>query len=398
MALVQLMAKGVQDVPLTSSPQFSLFKQQHKRHTPFAVEWAEESFLGEAKYGQRCVVEINKASDLVRNIILEATMTRTGKTFFPMEELIELVEIFIGGVKVTHYDSTWCRIYDEMYRPFEEQMAYREMCDFTNEPMGNTKTLRIPLLFWFNRHAAQALPLIALAYSTVEIVFHFAKSVRGVDTSTDPNFRVHVERIFLDNKERALFGKCKHSYMFEQLQMHKSPTLDIQQKDSQLLKLNLPFNHPTKSLIFCFTAPWEHGVFASSLLPYESREVYGILKSAKLVINGVDRQEEKSGSWLRNVENFLRLGTTPSVGVYSMHFCLHPRDSITPSGSLNMSQFESELFLTLKSTTALTTDEVKNVDAETVQAATALSYINLYAVNWNQLNITQGMAGVRWSN
>jgi len=400
MALLQLAATGPQDTRLTGDPQLSLFKSKHTRHTPFAVEWTEESFQNEAKFGQRCTVEIAKNSDLVKNIVVEATMKRVGDTFFPMEELLQHVEVWIGGTKIAEYDNTWMRIFDELYRnTMEEQLAYREMTSFTNEPLHNTKTMRIPLLFWFNRTTSQALPLISLAYSPVEIVFQFAPSVQGVDMSIDPMIKVYAERIFLSNEERTKFAKAKHTYLIERVQMHKTSTIHIQSTDSkQNLHIDLPLNHPTKSLVWAFVHPTKHGVFNSSLVPFENRECFGILRSARLLINGQERQEEKSGSWLRNVENYCRIGNTPSVGIYSMHFCMNPHDPIQPSGSLNLSALDATLMMRLKSTTATTPDHVINVEEETVAAAKELNYLHLYGVHWNEFTVQKGMAGIRWSN
>jgi hypothetical protein len=400
MALLQLAATGPQDMRLTSEPQFSLFKSRHKRHTPFAVEWTEEAFQNEAKLGQRCTLELGQSSDLVKNIVVEATMKKVGDTFYPMEELLQSVELWIGGNKIAEYDSTWIRIFDEMYRTtMEEQLAYREMTGFTNEPVYNTKTLRIPLLFWFCRSTAQALPLIALSYSPVEIVFHFASSIRGIDTTLDPMIKAYVERIYLGNEERTQFAKAKHSYLIERVQMHTTSTLHVHAPGSkQNLQIDLPLNHPTKSLVFVFVYPEKHGVFASSLVPFENRECFGVLRSATLLVNGQERQEEKSGSWLRNVENYLRLGSTPSVGVYAMHFCMKPHDPLQPSGSLNMSQLDGKLLLTLKKTDAPTPDAITNVEEETVDDAKQLNYVHIYGVHWNELNIQKGMAGLRWSN
>lgn len=399
MALLQLAATGPQDTRLTSDPQTSLFRSKYKRHTPFAVEWMEESFQNEAKLGKRCTLEIAKSSDLLKNVVIEATMKKVGNTFYPMEELLQNVELWIGGIKIAEYDSTWIRIFDELYRTsMEEQLAYREMTGFTNEPLYNTKTMRIPLLFWFCRNTSQALPLIALSYSTVEIVFHFAETIQGVDTSIDPMIKAYVERIYLGNEERTLFAKAKHSYLIERVHMHRTSTLQIQTaQNKQYLQVDLPHNHPTKSLIFAFVNG-THGVFSSSLRPFENRECYGALRSARLMVNGQERQEDKSGSWLRNVENYLRVGNTPSVGVYAMHFCMKPTDSTQPSGSINLSQLEAKLLLRLKTMNATLADHVLNVEEETVTDATELNYLHIYNVHWNQLEIQKGMAGIKWSN
>jgi hypothetical protein len=210
--------------------------------------------------------------------------------------------------------------------------------------------------------------------------------------------KVYVERIYLGNEERTQFAKAKHSYLIERVQMHTTTTTQATQDVKQHLSVDLPLNHPTKSLVFVFVDPKQHGVFASSLQPFENMECFGVLKSARLLVNGQERQEEKSGSWLRNVENYLRLGNTPSVGVYAMHFCMKPHDPVQPTGSLNMSQLEGKLLLKLKKTGVDTFQEITNVEEETVNDAKHLNYLHIYGVHWNELNIQKGMAGLRWSN
>jgi hypothetical protein len=397
MALLQLAAKGEQDKLLTSNPQTSLFKSTYKRHTPFQTEWVQETINGTATFGQRCTIPIPKTSDLVRNIVLEATMKRTGDTFYCMEEFVDGIELLIGGVKVASYDRTWSRVYDELYRSLDEQMAYREMTDFSHEPIGNVKRLRLPLIFWFCRTTSQALPLISVPYAQVELVLHLNKQVKGIDMTVDPSMSIHLERVFLGPDERRIFARSTLRYLVEQVQMAHSATLSIENKQ-KVLRFPLDFNHPTKSLVFVLTNPQMHGVFSASLLPLENREAAGPVKGAKLIINGKDVQEEKSGSWLRNVDNFLLMKSSPSVGIYTMHFCTQPQHPTQPSGSLNLSEVESELFIRLKSMDATLMDNIVNIDDETLKDATELTHLYVYGQSWNQLVFSNGMAGITWSN
>ena len=48
--LLQLVAKGPQDIFLTGNPQITFFKKVYKKHTDFAVEQMQQLFLGERRF------------------------------------------------------------------------------------------------------------------------------------------------------------------------------------------------------------------------------------------------------------------------------------------------------------------------------------------------------------
>ena len=69
-ALLELVAKGSQDIFLTGNPNTTYFKSVYKRHTNFSIESIEQSIDGEVNFGKKFVCEISR-SDLLSSIILK---------------------------------------------------------------------------------------------------------------------------------------------------------------------------------------------------------------------------------------------------------------------------------------------------------------------------------------
>ena len=401
MALVQLIAQGPQDELLTARPQTSFFRSVYRRPTPFADEWKDQVFAGTASFGSRAVVKIGRLGDLVHRCMLQMTFRRTGPTFYPAEAFVKSVELWIGGQLIDTHDATFFRLYDEIYRTEDARMAYREMTDFTTETVGTTKTMYLPLLFFFCRDVSLSLAMISLQYHDVELVFQFADEVDGVDMSLDPMPTLVCQYFYLDNDERRLFSQSQRELLIEQLQVYTTD-IAISTGDKATQHLELRFNHPVKSLLWACVHPTKHGVFTGSMVGLEPQEVYAPLHSAKLLIDGVERAEVRTGSWLRLVEAFARTRQIPSAGVYSMHFCMHPGSVTAPSGSLNFSRLHGVMTMTFKravpGTNTQNRAQIADPAEETVEGATALTRLVMYAQSWNQLTIRSGMAGLLWSN
>ena len=397
MALLQLAAQGQQDAMLTGEPSHSFFRSVYRKPTPFATEFRDQVFAGNAGWGKRAVVTVSRLGDLVHTCLLQATFKKTGATFYPIEALVTNVELQIGGIKIDSMDGTWFRVFDELYRDEDQRQAYREMADFSSDQVGTTKTLLLPLLFFFNRSMSHALPLIALSLQEVDIIFTFADSVDGVDMSVEPNPRLVCEYIYLSPTERRLMASTRHTFLIEQLQTIRSP-IEVKTEETQR-RVDLNFNHPCKALVWTFVHPSKHGVFTGSGEGLEYSELCGPMKTAKLLVNNLERCEARPGSWYRIVDSFARNRQIPSVGIYSINFCLGPGDCTKPSGSLNLSRVDAALHLTTKKVVpGATRVSVLDEDSETIPGAAALDTVRIYAQTWNQLLLHNGMAGLRWTN
>jgi hypothetical protein len=247
-ALMQLVAYGAQDVYLTGNPQMTYWKVVYRRCTNFAMESIEQVFNGQGDFGSYVQCVVGRNGDLIHNTFLVVTLPEIdccwsmppcitlgepdpdGSTHanaaaariawilgprgkdanwarwidYPGENLIDYVEVDIGGTIIDRQYGEWMHIWNQLTLTNEKREGYHKMIGHTTEltylTMGrapaNSKcvcckqqcegcagpcntcafrcnlpetTLYIPLLFWFCRNPGLALPLIALQYHEVKI-------------------------------------------------------------------------------------------------------------------------------------------------------------------------------------------------------------------------------------
>lgn len=393
MAHLQLAARSVQDAALEGDdPSQSFFENGFERHTRFATDHRTLVFKGDASFGHRCAISLDRLGDLVHAVTIVATIRRgPGEAWYPMEALCERVSVWIGGQKIDEHTSTYFRLYDELHRDADERQAYSTMTNFdTDDPEGCVRTLYLPLLFWFTRDPAKALPLIALPYADVEIVVDLAREVAGVDVTHAPTIGISVEYIFLNDAERALVASAERTLLIEVLQLHEEHV--TVGPDVATHKVELTFNHPCRSLLWCFRGD-RHGVFTASGTPLERVEAYAPLLEARILISGHVRARHRPGPWYRAVTSLGTRGRAPSAGVYTWDACLDPT-APGPTGSINMSALDGvALYLTTKRiSTALTGED------EGAPGMANLHTVSVFAPSWNWLVFKEGMAGLKFSS
>ena len=75
--LMQLVAYGAQDVYLTGNPQITFFKVVYRRHTNFSMESIQQTFTGNAGFGNRVSATVSRNGDLVGKMYLRSFVTAT---------------------------------------------------------------------------------------------------------------------------------------------------------------------------------------------------------------------------------------------------------------------------------------------------------------------------------
>lgn len=413
---MQLVAYGAQDIYLTGNPQITFFKVVYRRHTNFATESIEQTFNGTAGFGKKVSCTISRNGDLITDVFLEIVMTKTAgaKSWWPAEALIKEVELEIGGQRIDKHNSTWFRIYDELFRKGEDAAAYDRMVDFNDEEQAATganvkKRFFLPLIFFFNRNPGLALPLIALQYHEVKLNFTFEDTTimadAGINTAISPDVKLYVDYVYLDTDERRRFAQVSHEYLITQVQHTGDETSAISATNNSTQNLRLNFNHPCKYLTWVFANPSKHGHFAGNA---ESRnvdsELLAPLARAKLQLNGHDRSSERSGSYFNYTQPYQYLQSRPRAGVYLYSFALKP-DEHQPSGTCNMSRIDNATLVLNYKKAIANASSVANVlvTASTYDEAAAgendkLTALRVYAENYNVLRIMSGMGGLAYSN
>jgi hypothetical protein len=181
--LMELIARGVQDIFLIGNPQITFFKAVYRRHTNFAVQPILQTIDGTTDFGKKVTCKISRSGDLLSQLWLELDMPLlTAVSGSPISwvnslghALIEYVEIQIGGQTIDKQYGEWMEIWSELAMPESYQNGYGNMVSkydsFTT--VTGPITLYIPFQFWFCRDIGLALPLISLQYHEVEVLIKF---------------------------------------------------------------------------------------------------------------------------------------------------------------------------------------------------------------------------------
>ena len=474
-ALLELVAKGSQDIFLTGNPNTTYFKSVYKRHTNFSTESIPQSIDGSPNFGTKFETEISRSGDLLSSIIIEVDLPKLegkrGKNIYWVDaighHLIKEVRIEIGEQEIDRHYGEWLEIWSELTIPESKRAGYNSMIG-KGIQINEEKTLFIPLQFWFCRDYGLALPLISLQYHTVKLIIEFnsfetcwqkefstyylTKSGNTVNINTSKNekvstlfsdlgnlsdgldhyynmellwddgtssrvssrvrdnelllqndsledktgyaylieeeplinyslvdTRIYADYIFLDTGERKFFAQTKHMYLIEQLQSNGENEYSAGQESN---KINLEFNHPVKEIY------WVNNIHFNKKLNLSFNYSDSIdtsynpgnpVVNTELLLNGQERFTKRKGDYFRLVVPYQKHTRAPSDFIYVYSFCLKPEEH-QPSGTCNFSRLDdAELVINYKSTLP---------DLNT----------HVYALNYNMLNVVNGMGGLAYSN
>lgn len=396
-SLMQLVAVGAQDVPLIGNPQMTYFKNVFKRYTNFSLESIPLPFNQQVDFGRKVTCLIDRKGDLVSDMVLEIKLPALPEGISWINgighHLIQKVELYIGGEIVDTIYGGFLDIHSELTLPESKRSGYYQMVGkyhhFTRYSQDNeTKTLYIPLPFWFCKNYGQSLPLIALQYHDVKIDVYlnsFSKMwYSGTSMSNKPsevsitNAQVYCDYIFLDTKERRYFAMNPHSYLIEQHQINSQNPVLYQ---SPLSKAELSLNLPVKELYWVYQAnsasttnDWSNYSYTmdNDQNPSKAKEP---INTVGLRINGYERFEPREGSYFRLFQPFKHHTSITNKYIYSYSFSLHPEKG-QPSGAIDFSWINSA-FMEFSHLTDILQGN-----------------ITIYAINYNYLQITNGMASL----
>jgi len=186
-----LVSYGEENIVLSENPQITFFKIIYRRYTNFSIETIKTNFLYEAKFGKKYSVEIPKIGDLINKmwlilelpeipIIYDLNNNIDNKIKFKWTKklayaIIDYVEIEIGNQIISRLWGEWMNVLEEL--------NWNNFNGTLDEYIGNTpdlttykflknnfesKTLYVPLFFWFCNNSGQSLPLLCLEYNTVK--------------------------------------------------------------------------------------------------------------------------------------------------------------------------------------------------------------------------------------
>jgi hypothetical protein len=421
--LLQLVARGKQDVFLTGNPQMTWFKMVYRRYTNFAIESQPMYFDGTPDFGKRITCRVPCRGDLLSQIVLEVTLPAlyltTGDAVSYVNSighaLIQEISVEIGEQEIDRQNGEWMEIWSSYTTTGDKRSGFNNMIgkvDGYNPPnFFGPQKLYIPLRFWFCGNPGLALPLTALQYHPVRINLTLRPLSQmfyspGLSTPECTTLEIKPasitelmlwgDYIYLDVEEKRRFVSSAHEYLIEQVQY--TAALPIAPGATSSI-LRLEFNHPIREIFWLVQRDdmtRYHEFFNySSLGIYEPGVRQDILQDAVLQLDGFDRFQLRNAGYFRLVQPWQHHTVIPEdFFVYSYSFCLEP-ESAQPSGSMNASRMDS-IALSINLVPAVVTPVRIPPAPGTVAPCPPPGTLHsrVYGINHNVLRIVDGFGGV----
>lgn len=406
--LLQLVAKGKQDVFLTGNPQMTWFKMVYRRYTDFAIESQPMYFDGTPDFGKKITCNVPRRGDLLSQVVMEVTLpalklldgTPVSYANSIGHALIQEITLEIGEQQIDRQTGEWMEIWSNYTTTKDKQTGFYNMIGkvdgYSPPTLFGPLKLYIPLRFWFCRNPGLALPLLALQYHPIRInltlrplnQLFFTQALTTPECTTLQVSPVSIsdlmlwgDYVYLDVEERRRFVSSTHEYLIEQVQ-YTAPMAIAPGASSASLRLEL--NHPIREMFWFVKRDdmvrYNEFFNYSSLGTFEVGTRQDILADAVLQLDGFDRFQVRDAGYFRLVQPWQYHTVVPEDNfVYSYSFALRPEDA-QPSGSMNASRLDS-IVLQI------------NLNANLVNALGTLS-TRVYAINHNVLRIADGFGGI----
>lgn len=429
----------------TGNPNLTFFKNIYRTHSRFALDSltlnmnrTTLNFFTQTEV--RCKIERN--GDLVTNMYLTFELPdifcdgRTVPNFRWIENMaqacVDSYYLIVGGAVVDRQYGEWLHLWHHLSMSSDKRTLYDQMTGNTPDvydPDSNTfytaikplvlkkfpyasgydvptikgRRVYLPLDFWFCRDSSLALPLVALQYAPVEVVFvmrplielyqvyytkngvtdwyapsetepshalmKFLDPAKGLvisNTLVDMKVALETTYVVLDIDERTYFALKPIDYLMTQLT--RVDTDGIVENNAVTIALS----NPVTEVIWVLKRSDQH--LKNQWFTYTSSN-RNILKTGQLLFNGYARTPEKDAAFFELLQPF-QYHNRYKQGVYCYSFALNPQDISQPSGHANMSRVTKfQLYLTVE------------------PPPEGITYtLSVYAVNMNFLRTGSGLA------
>lgn len=187
MSIVELVAKGKEDLFLTENPQMTFFKAVYRRNTIFTIQQIPQTFLNTPNFGKKVPCIINRIGDLIKNITLIITLPSISQIYNIDQTvdkntkfawirkigfgIIKNIEIKIGNKVIQQFTGEWINCWYQLNKHDEEinKMIGNIPELFNYDNQKDEYKLFIPIPFWFSKSPSLSLPLCCLKNHNVEI-------------------------------------------------------------------------------------------------------------------------------------------------------------------------------------------------------------------------------------
>ena len=367
-----------QESYLTSTPTVNFFTSVYNQYYNFVYESIRIPLHSDAKFGNKTNVIIPNKGHLLSKLFLEIKLPQLNKidgTFLSWCDTVgyaifsQPIELMIGGVIV---DRLYPKCMDMMNELSSESkriginrmILKSDMWRSTLYNATQTGILTIPLSFWFCNNYSLALPICMMTSQEIQINFSFNTfdnlinydGILGYDRNISiPEIldsRLIIEYIFIDDKLLNIYKSNPLRFLIEQ---QTSNSREQFPAGTSIINTHLYFENSSKYILFALVSQENidsNNHFNYSLPDY-SNNYYTILNQSsgtvrpfitdvQLLLNGTTLYEDYLP------ESFFRNSTPMNVAnrisdkhMYLYPFCLNSNNILQPTGSLNLTNFDS---------------------------------------------------------
>lgn len=461
--LTQLVSLGAMDKFLSQNPTITLWRFRYAKHTHFVFEPILQCIVG-SRFGAEVQVSLNRTGDLLHFAYLQITIPGiigcpllNGREEYPApnpcdpcddgEETLncynpngggcgspepicnvaaicsgtnepychwinaigqfiaERVSVVIGGQVIdTMYNDylfMWEELAGQPGKRLTEMIGKRCTVKQLIEDSKVSRTLYVPLPFWFTYNTGNALALVSLQFHTVQIIVQLANLQRCIQTSapvevegglqvvqvkncrnglpiTDTDITVNFEGlyVYLDRAERDRFAASSFEQLMNAVQRFSMPMVANSQAH-----LAINFNHPVIELIWAVRRAKQ--AEKNNYFNYSGKWGRDPINHVQLILNGNDRFSRREGRYFRLVVPFQWHTLIPDNFIYCFSFATEP-EKMQPTGSCNFSRIDNAEFVFAMQ------DELA-ADSESVNTL-------VFARNWQVFKYRQGLGGIAFAN
>lgn len=212
-----------------------------------------------------------------------------------------------------------------------------------------TRTLYVPLPFYFTQTPGNALPLVAVMFSGVQLVIEFEQLINCIVSSgpgVQPvlcngggpigfgHLRAAIDgtQIILDIMERDRFATTWFDQLITQVQaLYTSSCCQV---------ARIPIAFGTFAVEFFWAVRRKCQENANNWFNYSGIGGKDPIIAAEIDINNTPRQAMREATWYRLVQPYQFHTLIPEAFIYNYSFALYPEEA-QPSGGINLARMES---------------------------------------------------------
>lgn len=422
--LTELSAIGVQDQYTSVDPEMTYWQGEYMRPAKFSREPIDNLFTPQLKFGNTAVCTINRNGDLVKDMWLRLKFPKLADASGNQLQdesgdglsawvngaghaAIETISVEIGGHLFEEQTGEYLELLTSNHEKSDTCCADHEVGYYATQAervtaAGAVLDCWVPLRFWFNRFAEQALPMVGLSYHEVKIkvklrplaqlweLYDSSNAVQAQSNAvSDPTFTtfetdpvIVTDYIFLEDEERRYFANEPLQYLIDVVQHPGAHPVSTALEQT----FRLDFTHPVKELLFGVQLTSKYTLSDGTKLgffDYTDSNGACCFSKAHLEYNGNRRSQPMDSIYwvdlLPAKHHSRKQRKRDAKRLFGCMIWGMDPESPHPTGQVNMSRIDTvNMKLTLRNAAA--------------------GELHAYARAMNVLKIANGMAGLKYAS